>query len=328
MWMQQQANQQPWQQSGAGAVNMLSHMMGIDPYTATNGPYNQGQDPYAQYAGMDQQQIAALLQSQQPQQQQPQNALVAGGAWGGANEYGRSRNQMSQQPQQNGNFDAQAAAIMQAMQNQQTQQNQPQQQFDPATRGSLMKNFSMADYQADPGYSFRLKEGMKNLEQGAAARGGLLSGNMLRGAQDYGQGAASQEYQNAYNRFNSNQTNQYNRLAGLAGSGQTANNALGQAGQNYANNAGNIGMDNAANQGNAQMAAGQARASSLQGIGTAIGGVNWGNVFGGGSPSNYTSNIGAFGGYGSTSGPYASSMNAGSPGGTGQDFSMFGKKFA
>ena len=48
--------------------------------------------------------------------------------------------------------------------------------------------------QMDPGYGFRLSEGMKALERGAAARGGLLSGNMLRGAQRYGQDLASQEF--------------------------------------------------------------------------------------------------------------------------------------
>lgn len=145
-------------------------------------------------------------------------------------------------------------------------------------QAAYMKPFSMADYQADPGYAFRMSEGMKALENSAAARGGLLSGNMLRGAQQYGQDLASNEYQNAFNRYQTNQGNQFNRLASMAGLGQTANAALGQAGQNYASSAGNIGMSNAANQANAALMAGQARASSMQGLGQALGGVNWGNV--------------------------------------------------
>lgn len=156
---------------------------------------------------------------------------------------------------------------------------------------AYMKPFGMADYQADPGYSFRMSEGMKALEQGAAARGGILSGNMLKGAQRYGQDMASQEYQNAFNRYQTNQGNQFNRLASLAGVGQTANSALGQAGQSYAGNAGNIGMTSGANQSNALLAAGQARASSLGGIGQALGGVDWGNVFGGGGGSNAPSGV-------------------------------------
>jgi hypothetical protein len=137
--------------------------------------------------------------------------------------------------------------------------------------GSLMRNFSMKDYQADPGYAFRLSEGMKALDRSAASRGGLLSGATLKGAQQYGQDMASQEYQNAYNRYQSNQTNQFNRLGQIAGVGQTANNALQQAGGDYANNVGNLSMKNAANQGNAALAAGQARASAYGGLGTTLG---------------------------------------------------------
>ena len=57
------------------------------------------------------------------------------------------------------------------------------------------------NYQADPGYAFRFNEGMKGLNASAAASGGLISGNALKGAIDYGQAAGSQEYQNAYNRY-------------------------------------------------------------------------------------------------------------------------------
>lgn len=57
------------------------------------------------------------------------------------------------------------------------------------------------EFQADPGYAFRLAEGLKALEQSAAARGGLLSGNTGKNLQRYGQNLASQEYSNAFNRF-------------------------------------------------------------------------------------------------------------------------------
>ena len=43
--------------------------------------------------------------------------------------------------------------------------------------------FGMQQFQQDPGYAFRMQEGMKALERSAAARGGLLSGSMLKGAQ-------------------------------------------------------------------------------------------------------------------------------------------------
>jgi hypothetical protein len=107
--------------------------------------------------------------------------------------------------------------------------------------------FGAGDYQADPGYAFRLAEGQKALDRQAAARGGLISGGALKAAQRYGQEMGSQEFGNAYNRaltgYNTEvaRENQlYNRQAGLAGIGQTATNLVGQAGQNYATNVGNL----------------------------------------------------------------------------------------
>ena len=120
--------------------------------------------------------------------------------------------------------------------------------------GKYARDFSMADYQADPGYAFRLSEGMKGLNATAAARGGLISGNALRAATQYGQEMGSQEYQNAYNRYQTNRSNQLNPLQSLMGASQTATNTMGQAGQNYANQAGE-----------AYMGAGNARASGYVG---------------------------------------------------------------
>jgi hypothetical protein len=107
--------------------------------------------------------------------------------------------------------------------------------------------FGAGDYQADPGYAFRLSEGQKTLDRQAAARGGLISGGALKAAQRFGQDMGSQEYQSAYNRaltgYNTDvaRENQlYNRQAGLAGIGQTSTNLVGQAGQNYATNVGNL----------------------------------------------------------------------------------------
>lgn len=107
--------------------------------------------------------------------------------------------------------------------------------------------FGAGDYQADPGYAFRLAEGQKALDRQAAARGGLISGSALKAAQRYGQDMGSQEYGNAYNRaltgYNTNVARSdtgYNRLASMAGLGQTATNQAATAGQNYATNAGNL----------------------------------------------------------------------------------------
>lgn len=120
--------------------------------------------------------------------------------------------------------------------------------------GKYAKDFSMTDFQQDPGYAFRMSEGLKALDRTAAARGGMLSGAALRGATRYGQDMASQEYTNAFNRYQTNRANQLNPLQSLMGSGQTAANQVGAAGQNYATQAGD-----------AYMNAGNARASGYVG---------------------------------------------------------------
>jgi hypothetical protein len=98
--------------------------------------------------------------------------------------------------------------------------------------------FGMDQFKADPGYAFRMSEGMKGLERSAAARGGLLSGGMLKGIQRYGQDLASQEYQNAFNRYGVERERRLAPLQSLAGVGQTTATQLGQAGQTMASSVG------------------------------------------------------------------------------------------
>lgn len=98
--------------------------------------------------------------------------------------------------------------------------------------------FGMSQFQADPGYGFRMSEGMKAVERSAAARGGLLSGATLKGVQQYGQNLASQEYTNAFNRYQTERAAQLQPLQSLAGVGQTTAMQLGQAGQQMASSVG------------------------------------------------------------------------------------------
>lgn len=98
--------------------------------------------------------------------------------------------------------------------------------------------FGMAQFQADPGYGFRMSEGMKALERSAAARGGLLSGGMLKGIQRFGQELGSQEYTNAFNRYQTERAARLQPLQSLAGVGQTTAQQMGQAGMQTAQNIG------------------------------------------------------------------------------------------
>jgi len=136
--------------------------------------------------------------------------------------------------------------------------------------GRYARDFGMADYQADPGYAFRLSEGMKALDRTAASRGGLLSGATLKGAQRYGQDLASQEYQNAFNRYQVNRSNQLNPLQSLLGVGQTATGQDISAGANYAGNVGNALGAFGAGQASNIIGAGNARASGYVGGANAL----------------------------------------------------------
>ena len=84
----------------------------------------------------------------------------------------------------------------------------------------------------DPGYAFRMSEGLKALDRTAAARGGLLSGSAMKAAQQYGQGLASEEYQNAFNRYQTSRAAALSPLQQLQGIGQAAaSNQAASAGQ-------------------------------------------------------------------------------------------------
>jgi hypothetical protein len=139
-----------------------------------------------------------------------------------------------------------------------------------APGGEFTKSFGMSDFEQDPGYGFRMSEGLKALDRSAAARGNLLSGSTLKGAQRYAQDLGSQEYQNAFNRYQTNRSNLINPIQSLAGVGQTSTNQGITAGQNFATNVGNLGMNAAGTQANAGLTAAQANQSAYGNVGNAF----------------------------------------------------------
>ena len=104
---------------------------------------------------------------------------------------------------------------------------------------------------ASPGYQYRVDEGRKAIERSAAAQGMLNSGQTLRQLQEYGQGAAAEEYDRGFNRT----------LAAAGMGGQMVPQAAGAA-QNLSVNLGNAGYDAAA-----------ARTSGFSGVGNALTGL-------------------------------------------------------
>jgi len=95
--------------------------------------------------------------------------------------------------------------------------------------------FTPADFTAnkDPGYAFRISEGLKALDRQAAVRGGLISGNALRAAAGYSSDLASQEYNAAFNRYQTIRGNTLQPFQTGAAAGQNAAAMQGQANTNY-----------------------------------------------------------------------------------------------
>lgn len=75
-------------------------------------------------------------------------------------------------------------------------------QFTPPAfrQAPAFKAPSFDEAKSDPGYQFRLTQGLDALQRWAAAKGTLNDSGTAKGLEDYGQNAASTEYQNVYNR--------------------------------------------------------------------------------------------------------------------------------
>lgn len=124
--------------------------------------------------------------------------------------------------------------------------------LDSGGDGPLLKDFSLEDFEKEPGYEFRLGEGEKAINRNAAGRGNYDSGATMKALLRFNQDYASNEYTNAYNRDNIDKTRKYNFLAGVGDTGQTTAVQTGQ-----------FGAQSAVQQGNLITAAGNARAAGI-----------------------------------------------------------------
>jgi len=134
------------------------------------------------------------------------------------------------------------------------------------------------EFTEDPGYQFRLSQGVNALDRSAASRGSVGGGAHKKALLEYGQGLGSQEYQNFLNRYYES-LNPYFSLAGMgqvsAGQGASMGTQTGQLmGQNY-------------------LAGGRAKAGGY---------ANWANALNSGM-ENYISMGGGFGGGGGSVNP-------------------------
>lgn len=135
-----------------------------------------------------------------------------------------------------------------------------------APGGYFSHQFNANDLNANlaPNYEFMRDQGLGAIRNQLSAQGGLLSGNTLKGINDYAMNYAGNAYQQAFQNYTANQTNIFNRLSNIAGLGQTANQATG-----------NAAIQTGTNIGNNMIGAGQAQASGIVGANNALtGGLN------------------------------------------------------
>lgn len=146
----------------------------------------------------------------------------------------------------------------------------------PGSPGDLSA-YQKYNYQMDPGYQFRMDEGIKALDRSAAARGTLNSGGQLRKLTRYGQDYASNEYQRVYD-----------RIAQIAGFGRGAS-----------SDSSNLVFNTGQGVSGALVNAGEARASGFAASGNAIANaLNQGSrafgFFGGGGGGGSSNAVNAF----------------------------------
>jgi hypothetical protein len=134
-----------------------------------------------------------------------------------------------------------------------------------------------ATLEATPGYQFSLSQGLKSVQNSAAARGLGVSGAAMKGAAAYATGLADSTYQNQFNNENINRTNAYNRLTGVATLGENAAAMTGNVGQVGANStvasntaAGNSISNNTIGAGNAQAGSYMSMANAVSNAANAI----------------------------------------------------------
>lgn len=168
-------------------------------------------------------------------------------------------------------------------------------EFEPGKFDPGKFDPTQIDLEADPGYKFRMSEGVEALDKSAAARGRLLSGAQNKAITGFAQDSASQEYGNAYARYADKyskdyareadiyaketdaKSRKYNMLSGLSQQGQAS--AARQAGatSQLAQTGGNIMAQSGQTQNVAQQNIGAARAGAYQGGAQAVNqaGQNW-----------------------------------------------------
>lgn len=278
---QSREDQAPWLQSGTQGVGRLSEMLGLGDRSQIN----------RERAGLAAGIKKPTMDDARQEHLQSHIARFGGG-------YGKYSDMSAAEAQTKSIFDRMMGEYESKLK---TLPSQSVQGADSGEYGSLLRDFTNADFVKDPGYDFRLSEGNKAVENAARARGTYMSPMTVKELLRYGQDYASNEFGNAYNRDMSNRTTKFNMLSGISGTGQTAANTVGTQGANAVSNVGQL-MTGAANaRGAAGIAGANAWNNGISNIGNwytqqqwmknmfpqqqSAPAMNWGNTggFGGGA---------------------------------------------
>jgi hypothetical protein len=145
-----------------------------------------------------------------------------------------------------------------------------------------------------PGYQFTKTQGLKAVQNAAAARGLGASGSAMKGAATFATGLADQTYRNQFDMANINQTNAYNRLMGLVTQGQNSAAQTGSMGNQLAGQQ----SQNMVGAGDAQAAAYNKMGTAAQGAANQIGGYYTYQGLYGNNPLTGGSSVGGYQAYG------------------------------
>lgn len=134
--------------------------------------------------------------------------------------------------------------------------------FDPSN-AKATQDYELNAFKTSPGYQFRVDQGIKARDRSASARGMVLSGAQQKAIEDYGQGAASEEY-----------NNYINQLYQMAGMGQGATTSLAGTNSGLTTAAGNWTTQGGIARGSAYERGANALASGIgQGVQNAMTGA-------------------------------------------------------
>jgi hypothetical protein len=241
---QQKAQVQPWVTGGTQANSQLNMLMGLGTNDTYDSLYNQYKDQFTTYKKLPTKSSGGFVGSLFNKIADPLH-LGADKLDPIGNAIGISPFNSSQKAGYKAIFgDGEQlkldAFVKQKLAEQESTRSNPM-------YGYLTRNFTNDDFVKDPGYQFRMDEGIKGVDRSAAARGGLFSGQAAKELDRYSQGFASNEFNNAYNRDTTNKSNLYSRMYGLSNQGLTATGQVGNALQNQQQINTGIANTNAAN---------------------------------------------------------------------------------